>query len=118
MTPTKKRGKNADYCRVYRKKKAEEYRQKGRERKQFQRDYRKYVSDPAKYEEFKRGNCERKAAKKATELASYSKEALSSPPSSSFKHYATKARSLKKVENALPSSPRKKAGIVDGRSKH
>ena len=52
----RKRGekKNADYCRAYRKKKAEEYRRKDRERKQFQRDYRKYVSDPAKYEEFKR----------------------------------------------------------------
>ena len=112
MAPTKKRGKNADYCSAYRKKKAEEYCRRDRERKQFQRDYRKYVSDPAKYEEFKRRDHERKAAKKASELATYSKETLSSPLSSSFKHYATKARSLKKVENALPNSPRKKAEIV------
>ena len=68
-----------------------------KKRKQFQRDYRKYVSDPAKYEKFKRRDRERKTAKKASELATYSKETLSSPPSSSFKHYATK---------------------VDGRSKH
>ena len=112
MAPTKKRGKNADYFRDYRKKKTEEHHRKDRERQQFQRDYRKYVSDPAKYEEFKRRDRERKAAKKASELATYSKETLSSPPSSSFKHYATKARSLKKVENALPNSPRKKAEIV------
>ena len=59
---------------------------------------------PAKYEEFKRRDRERKAAKKASELATYSKETLPSPPSSSFKHYATKVRSLKKVENALPNS--------------
>ena len=104
--------KNADYCRAYQKKKAEEYHRKDRERKQFQRDYRKYVSDPAKYEEFKRRDRERKAAKKASELATYSQETLSSPPLSSFKLYATKVRSLKKVENALPNSPRKKAEIV------
>ena len=107
-----KEGKNADYCRAYQKKKAEEYGRKDRARKKFQRDYRKYVSNPAKYEEFKRRDRERKAAKKASELATYSKETLSSPPSSSFKHYATKVRSLKKVENALPNSPRKKAEIV------
>ena len=107
-----KEEKNSDYYRAYRKKKAEEYHRKDRETKQFQRDYRKYVSDPAKYEEFKRRDRERKAAKKASELAAYSKETLSSPPSSSFKHYATKVRSLKKVENALPNSPRKKAEIV------
>ena len=112
MIPTKKREKYADYCRAYRKKKAEEYRRKDRERKQFQQDYRKYLSDLAKYEDFKRRDRERKAAKKATELATYSKETLSSPPSSSFEHYATKARSLKKVENALPNSPRKKAQIL------
>ena len=51
-----KEGKNADYCRAYQKKKAEEYGRKDRARKQFQRDYRKYVSDPTKYEEFKRQN--------------------------------------------------------------
>ena len=112
LAPTKEREKNTDYCRAYLKKKAEEYRQKDRERKQFQREHRKYVSDTAKYEEFKRWDHERKAAKKASKFATYSKETLSSPPSSSFKHYATKVRSLKKVENALPSSPRKKAEIV------
>ena len=108
----KRGGKNADYCRAYRKGKAEEYRQKDRERKQFQQDYRKYVSNPAKYEEFQRRDRETKVAKKASELATYSKETLFSLPSSSFKHYATKARSLKKVESALPNSPRKKAEIV------
>ena len=109
----RKRGKkNPDYSRAYRKKKAEKYRRKDRERKQFQRDYRKYVSDPAKYEEFKRRDRERKAVNEASELATYSKETLSSPPSSSFKHYAIKARSLKNLENALPNSPRKKAEIV------
>ena len=109
---SEKEGKNADYCRAYQKKKAEEYRRKDRARKQFQRDYRKYVSNPAKYEELKRRDRERKAAKKGSELATYSKETLSSPPSYSFKHYATKARSLNKVENALPNSPPKKAEIV------
>ena len=72
--------------------------------KQYQQDYKKYVSNPAKYEEFKRQDCERKAAMKASEFAAYAKETLSSPPSCSFKHYATKVRSLKKVESALPNS--------------
>ena len=108
----RKRGDKMLTTRVYRKKKAEEYRRKDRERKQFQRGYRKYFSDSTKYEEFKRRDLERKAAKKASKLATYSKETLSSSSSSSFKHYATKARSLKKVENALPNSPRKKVEIV------
>ena len=80
-----KEGKNADYCRAYQKKKAEEYGRKDRARKQFQRDYKKYVSNLAKYEELKRRDRERKVAKKASELAPYSKETLSYPPSSSFK---------------------------------
>ena len=111
-TNEKEGEKNADYCRAYRKERTEEYLRKDRERKQLQQDYRKYVCDPAKYEEFQKRDRETKVAKKASELATYSKETLSSPPSSSFKHYATKARSLKKVESALPNSPRKKAEIV------
>ena len=68
------------------------------------------VSDPGKcfhssYLNMKNSRgCERKAAKKTSELATYSKETLSSPPSSSFKHYAAKVRSLKKVENAFPNT--------------
>ena len=113
MAPTKKRGKNCWLLQSLSKEKSWRITPKRpREKKQFQRDYWKYVSDSAKYEEFKRQDRERKAAKKASELAAYSKEILSSPRSRSFKHYATKVRSLKKVENALPSSPRKKAEIV------
>ena len=50
--------------------------------KKYQQDYKKYVSNSV--EEFKRQDCERKAAMKASELAAYAKETLSSPPSCSF----------------------------------
>ena len=76
--------------------------------KSFQRDCRKYVSIPVKYKEFKRQDRQRKAVKKASEIAAYAKETLSSSISSSFKHYETKAQSLEKVESALRNSPRKR----------
>lgn len=57
--------KKCAYYRAFERKATEQYCRKDKDRKQFQRNYRKYVLDPAKYEEFKRQNRETKAAKKA-----------------------------------------------------
>ena len=110
MAPTKKQLKNPDYCKQYRQKNLEALRKKDKERKKFEREYRKYC-EREKYEEHKKKERERKANKKVNECIN---EFAAAPvtPSSSFKHKSTKVRSLKKAENALPNSPSKKKEII------
>ena len=50
MAPAKV-AKNARYCKKYKQKNLEEIRKNDRERKKFQREYRKYC-EPRKYEEY------------------------------------------------------------------
>ena len=69
MTPTIKGEKMLPTAGLTERKKTEQYRRKDQDRNQFQQNYRKYVSDPAKYEELKRQNLEIKAGRKANKLA-------------------------------------------------
>ena len=50
MAPTKKLN-NAKYCEKYRQKNLNEIRKNGKERKKFEREYRKYC-EPKKYKEY------------------------------------------------------------------
>ena len=50
MAPAKV-AKNARYCKKYKQKNLEEIRKNDKERKKFQREYRKYC-EPRKYEEY------------------------------------------------------------------
>ena len=58
MAPAKAK-KNAHYCKKYRQKKLEKIRKNDRERKKFQKEYRKYCK-PKKYEEYLKKERERK----------------------------------------------------------
>ena len=74
MAPTKKSGGMLSTADLTEWKKLKNTDEKSKRENNFQRDYRKYASDPAKYDEFKRRDCERKTAKKASELATYAKK--------------------------------------------
>ena len=114
MKPTSKKAlNNAKYCRKYRNKKVDKIRKKDKERKKFAREYMKYC-ETTKYEEQKRKDRERKrCAKERKEMEELilseenhegvPQELSEEVPSSSFKHKATKHRSLKKAEEALPN---------------
>ena len=75
---------NAGQCRAYRKEKAQECHRKDRERKPSHWDYINYVTNPTNYEEFKRQDRDRKAAKKAIKLATYAEETETWPVNSTY----------------------------------
>ena len=110
MAPTNKQLKNREYCRKYRQRNLEELRKRDKERKQLERDHRKFFHG-GKYEEYKKKDRERKAAEKAKNILNDSPITPVLQPSS-FKHNCTKIRSLKKADNALPQSPNKKKEII------
>ena len=120
--------KNTEYCSKYRNKNIDKIRQKDKERKKFEREYVKYC-DKKKYEEKKRKDRERKrlAKKRNVEQIDQPSPAPTreeteteetKAPTSSFKHKATKHRSLRRTENVLPSSPRTKKEIVTSLAKY
>ena len=111
---------NADYCMKYRKTQGEAYKKKDRERKKLERDARKNLGPKKDYEEFKALDRARKEiAKLKKQLAETSPQQTSTPapsmecsstPSSSssfetpstYKHRATKSRSVNRAEKGLP----------------
>ena len=119
--------KNAEYCSKFRNKNIDKIRQKDKERKKFEREYVKCF-DKKKYEEKKRKDRDRKRLAKKRKLeqidqpspAPTREEAETEETEalrSSFKHKATKNRSLKRAEDALTSSPHKKKEIVTSSSR-
>ena len=114
--------KNAVCCSKYQNKNVDKIRQKDKERKKFEREYVKYCNEK-KYEQKKRKDRERKRLVKKRKLEQIdqpspapTREEIETEeteaPTSSFKHKATKYRSLRRAENALPSSPHKKKEIA------
>ena len=55
---------NADYCREYRRKHESKYKAKDKERKQFERDSRKYLGTKVNYMKFKENHRIRKCVAK------------------------------------------------------
>ena len=119
--------KNAGYCSKYRNKDIDKICQKGKERKNFERKYVKYC-DEKNYEEKNRKDRERKRLAKKSKLEQIDQPSPvttrektetegTEASTSSFKHKATKYRSLRRVDDALPKSPRKKKEIVTNLAK-
>ena len=132
-----KENKNKDYCRKYRKKNLEKYRVDDKFRKQNARDVLK-VLKPAQYEMKLKADRERKRLYRArlklglitpkrklddpppepqpvsssTPEPSPSNSASSVPSETSFSNKQSKARSLSRVDKALPKSPTKKKEII------
>ena len=105
MAPTKKLN-NAKYCKKYRQKNLNEVRKNDKERKKFEREYRKYC-ESKKYEEYLRKERERKKKRVYSFLANEpepndSASNMNRPSPIAFKHVSTKSRSIKRVESVLP----------------
>ena len=128
VTP-KKTFENKDYCKRYREKIRETYRENDAERKRAQRVKIK-LQDPELYELKKKEERERKqltrlrkkfglvnqspATSQSTTAAANNDPAT---PSTSFSTKQAKARSIRRAEKALPQSPRKKNEILGSLAK-
>ena len=120
MSPSKKTFENKDYCKRYREKNRETYRENDAKRKRAQRAKIK-LQDPELYELKKKEERERKqfsrlrkklglvnqspATSQSTTAAANNDAAT---PSTSFSTKQAKAQSIRRAEKALPQSPRKK----------
>ena len=118
MCPPKKTSENKDFCKRYSEKNRESYRENDTERKRAQRVRIKLqdLYELKKKEERKRkelsrlrkklGVVNKPSATSQSTTAAANNDAAT--PSTSFSTKQVKARSIRRVEKALPQSPRKK----------
>ena len=109
MAPTKTT--NAERCRKYRQAHSDKYKQADALRKKHARAKTK-VLDPEKYKFKKEMDKLRKREERLRKKLAAAVSNETTPCTSSYKHKSIKFRSLKKVENSLPKSPRKKKEII------
>ena len=129
MSPAKKTSENKDYCKRYREKNREKYRQNDAERKRAQRVKVK-LQNPELYELKKKEESERKQLSRlrkklglinqspvTSESIAAAANNDAATPSTSFSTKQAKARSISRAEKALPKSPRKKNEILGSLAK-
>lgn len=118
---------NSDYCKTYRNKHGEGYKEKDAARKRMEREKRKLL-EPTKYREFKKREATRireYRIKKLRDQLAESQQGLAppstplpeQPSTSAFSCKQTLGRSIRRVEKSLPFSPRKKIEVVSSLAK-
>ena len=127
MSPAKKTSGNKDYCKRYREKNREKYRENDTERKRAQRVKVK-LQNLELYELKKKDERERKQLsrlrKKLINQSPVTSDSTAAAanndaatPSTPFSTKQAKARSISRAEKALPKSPRKKNEILGSLAK-